>query len=100
MPRGDRTGPEGMGPMTGRGAGFCVGNNAPGYIGGGFGRGMSRGRGGFGRGMGRGWGFGYGYRAAEPLTPEQQLEALKAQAAGLELQSKVLNEQINKLEAE
>ncbi|NLG67487.1 MAG: DUF5320 domain-containing protein, partial [Actinobacteria bacterium] len=25
MPRGDGTGPEGMGPMTGRGAGYCAG---------------------------------------------------------------------------
>ena len=32
MPRGDRTGPEGMGPMTGRGAGFCAGYEAPGYL--------------------------------------------------------------------
>ena len=24
MPRGDRTGPTGFGPMTGRGAGYCV----------------------------------------------------------------------------
>lgn len=32
MPRGDRTGPEGMGPMTGRGAGLCRGNDSPGYV--------------------------------------------------------------------
>ncbi|MEJ5363305.1 MAG: DUF5320 domain-containing protein [Spirochaetota bacterium] len=31
MPRGDRTGPFGLGPMTGRGAGYCAGYNAPGY---------------------------------------------------------------------
>ena len=31
MPRGDRTGPRGMGPMTGRGAGFCAGLNMPGF---------------------------------------------------------------------
>ena len=99
MPAGDRTGPQGMGPMTGRGAGFCAGNTAPGYAGNaGFGRGCGRGHGGAGRGMGRGFGF----RAAvpAPLTREEQLEALKAQAAGLELQSKALNEQIAKLESE
>lgn len=28
MPRGDRTGPMGMGPMTGRGAGYCGGFGA------------------------------------------------------------------------
>jgi len=27
MPRGDGTGPDGSGPMTGRGAGKCSGNN-------------------------------------------------------------------------
>jgi hypothetical protein len=32
MPRGDGTGPAGMGPMTGRGAGYCAGNDAPGYM--------------------------------------------------------------------
>ena len=30
MPRGDGTGPVGMGRMTGRGAGFCAGFAAPG----------------------------------------------------------------------
>jgi hypothetical protein len=32
MPRGDRTGPAGMGPMTGRGAGYCAGYSTPGYM--------------------------------------------------------------------
>ena len=31
MPRGDRTGPAGMGPMTGRAAGYCAGYSTPGY---------------------------------------------------------------------
>ena len=31
MPRGDQTGPNGMGPMSGRGAGFCAGYETPGY---------------------------------------------------------------------
>ncbi len=31
MPRGDGTGPMGMGRMTGRGAGYCAGRAAPGY---------------------------------------------------------------------
>ncbi len=52
MPGGDRTGPMGRGPMTGRGAGLCAGYNAPGYAnpipGRGFGRGF----------WGRGWGGG------------------------------------------
>lgn len=44
MPRGDGTGPAGMGPLTGRGAGFCNGYDAPGYANyTGFGRGFGRG---------------------------------------------------------
>jgi len=54
MPRGDRTGPNGMGPMTGRGAGFCAGYGMPGYANPLPGRGFwGRGRG--GGGGGRGW---------------------------------------------
>ncbi len=55
MPRGDRTGPCGFGPMTGRAAGYCGGLPVPGYMNPqpGF-----RGRG-FGRGRGRGWGRGW-----------------------------------------
>jgi len=32
MPFGDGTGPAGMGPMTGRAAGFCAGYPMPGYM--------------------------------------------------------------------
>jgi len=49
MPGGDRTGPVGMGPMTGRAAGFCAGFPVPGNATPGGGRGM---------GMGRARGFG------------------------------------------
>jgi len=61
MPRGDKTGPAGVGPMTGRGAGYCVGAGVPGYMNpgvtpaAGFGYGGGRG---FGRGMGMGGGRG------------------------------------------
>ncbi len=53
MPGGDRTGPMGMGPLTGRGAGICAGNNRTGWGNRFFGRGL-----GFRRG-GRGGGFGF-----------------------------------------
>lgn len=57
MPRGDGTGPAGMGPMTGRGAGYCAGFTAPGYANSdGFAGGCSKG---FGRGFGRGYGRGF-----------------------------------------
>lgn len=49
MPRGDGTGPMGMGRMTGRGAGYCAGLATPGYAnpvgfagGFGYGRGFRR----------------------------------------------------------
>lgn len=32
MPRGDGTGPWGLGRLTGRGAGFCAGYKIPGYL--------------------------------------------------------------------
>jgi len=32
MPGGDGTGPQGMGPMTGRADGYCSGNSSPGYM--------------------------------------------------------------------
>jgi len=72
MPGGDRTGPMGLGPMTGRAAGYCAGFGVPGtanslpgrgygggFWGGGRGLGWGRGRGG-GRGR-RGWLYGAGF---------------------------------------
>jgi len=101
MPGGDGTGPGGMGPMTGRAAGFCAGYSVPGYatpVGGrGMGMGFGRGRGGgFGRGRGFGWGrAGYGLPAygsavnpyaysgvpfVPTVAPQQELDGLKGQA--------------------
>ena len=77
MPGGDRTGPRGLGPMTGRGLGYCAGYPTPGYTRGsglGLGWGWGRGRG-FGRGRGMGWGRGYrwGYPLYYPsATPSFQ----------------------------
>jgi len=70
MPWGDRTGPMGLGPMTGRAVGYYAGYPMPGYANTGTpGRGdraLGRGRGpgfrGRGRGLrGRGRGFHWGY---------------------------------------
>jgi len=33
MPQGDRTGPAGEGPRTGRGTGYCSGSDKPGFAG-------------------------------------------------------------------
>ena len=38
MPGGDRTGPLGLGPRTGRGLGYCSGYNRPGFMSRAFGR--------------------------------------------------------------
>ena len=100
MPGGDGTGPAGMGPMTGRAAGYCAGYPVPGYMNPVGGRGYwGRGRGGGrGRGFGRGFGWaraGYGWPAwggavnpyayggvpvAPTMTAEQELTDLKQQA--------------------
>lgn len=65
MPGGDRTGPLGLGPRTGRAAGYCSGYRVPGYANNRFGRffGFGRGRGfGWGRGFGMGYGRGWRHR--------------------------------------
>ena len=120
MPGGDGTGPMGMGPMTGRAAGFCAGYNAPGYMnpvgGRGFGGGFGRGRGGGGWGRrnmyhatgltgwqrgGMGWG-GFAPAAAPvaPPTRERQVEALKAQAEAMESGLGEIRSRIDELEKE
>jgi len=116
MPRGDGTGPAGMGPMTGRAAGFCAGYPVPGYmnpVGGRGYRGWGRG-GGFGRGFG--WaGAGYGWPAwggaaapyvpyagpsAPTVTPEQELTGLKQQSEYFQNALDDINKRIEQLEAE
>ena len=86
MPAGDGTGPAGLGPMTGRAAGYCAGYSAPGFAGGGWGRGgwgrggwdrggeWGRGRRGGGRGRGGGWRHRHWYHA--PGLPGWQRAAM------------------------
>jgi hypothetical protein len=63
MPFGDGTGPRGMGPMTGRGAGYCAGFGRPDFANPVLGRRWF----GFGwRGWGRGRGHGLGRRWYAP----------------------------------
>jgi len=98
MPFGDRTGPMGLGPMTGRGAGYCAGFSMPGPMN------PLPDRGFWGRGGGRGWRHCY-YATGLPgwarvgmgmpawgvpmypygpisssMTSEQEAEILKGQA--------------------
>ena len=69
MPYYDGTGPQGAGPMTGRGFGPC-----------GYGMGMRR-----GRGFGRGFGFGKGLRSwFAPVSKKDVKEDLNAYRKSLE----------------
>jgi hypothetical protein len=112
MPRGDRTGPNKMGPMTGRGAGYCSGSTVPGYanpygglgrgygFGAGFGRGLGRGFGrgfGYGAGYGRPWGFGYGAAPLAPLTPQAEKELLDRQTELLESELQAIRRRLEDL---
>ncbi len=100
MPRGDGTGPMGMGPMSGRAAGLCLG------AGRGFGR--RRGAGGCGQGGGYGWrnqwvatGLpGWARNGVAPAAPdrEQQLRAIKDQANVFENALEQLRKQIEEME--
>ena len=115
MPRGDGTGPSGMGPMTGRAAGYCAGYEAPGYATPGFGGGRGYGMGG-GRGRRNmyyatglpGWARAGGYAApmapiapvgpyAQP-DPEFQKQTLKSQADALQAQLDLVMKRIADLE--
>ena len=123
MPGGDRTGPAGMGPMTGRGAGFCAKypvsgfmNTAWGRGGGGWGWGRRGGGGGGWRhrhwhhatglpGWQRAWMAGpayappYGAPFTPMMTKEQELEALKNQAKYFEQALEHLRGQIREVDA-
>ncbi len=124
MPYGDGTGPAGMGPMTGRAAGYCAGYPVPGYMNPIPGRGFwGFGRGRFGRGRGfrhwyyatglPGWmrasmGFpayrGYIYPPAaypfygQEITPGKEAEILKEQAKAMQEELKSIQERISILE--
>lgn len=111
MPAGNGTGPMGMGPMTGRGAGYCAGYGMPGYMNPAFGGGMGFGRG-FGRGRGRGWrnmfyatglpGYArFGAGAFAPTAPDPALEkqALKNQAEALRSEMEAIRKRLEELES-
>ncbi|MBN2199418.1 MAG: DUF5320 domain-containing protein [Candidatus Aminicenantes bacterium] len=114
MPAGDRTGPWGVGPRTGRGLGYCSGYGAPGYLyfGSGWGSGWGSGRG-YGRGMGLGRGFrrfGFGrywgypsvpaapYGTGYPPVREDEASWLADQAKGLEQQLQQIRTRLTELE--
>lgn len=117
MPRGDGTGPMGMGPMTGRAAGFCAGYPVPGYLNPVPGRGFWAWG---GRAGGRGWRHWYyatglpgwaraGYypawgappfpfQAPPAPTPEQEASFLRAQAENLRAALDDIEKRLRELE--
>ena len=123
MPRGDRTGPVGMGSMTGHAVGYCAGYPAPGFVANAWGRGFHGGAGGgfWCRSAGRrhrnlyyatgmtGWDRTvtgmpiYGPSGSgsftTAVTKEQKLGVLKKQAEYFEQSLEDLKNQIQKLES-
>ncbi|MCL4384720.1 MAG: DUF5320 domain-containing protein [Actinobacteria bacterium] len=121
MPRGDGTGPAGLGPMTGRAAGYCAGYAVPGYLnplGGRFPRaafGVGIGRGGRGyrnfyyatglpgyvrysMGLPAWGGAGYVPNVANPFFSAQNIDA-KQETELLKNQAEFLNQQLNNIQA-
>jgi hypothetical protein len=93
MPRGDGTGPNGQGSMTGRGMGYCAGYQAPGYFNQsvGCGRGIGYGRG-LGLGRGRGWRQGIAPVVQSPAYPQSVNPADEKRA--LQEQTGILEEEL------
>lgn len=110
MPGRDRTGPQGIGAMTGRGSGYCNGNRGAGYADSTpqplSGWGIRGGRNCGGGGRGRRNMF---YATGQPgwmrsdwdcsPTPEQESQALKNQAEALESELKLVNQRLAEFES-
>jgi hypothetical protein len=103
-----------MGPMSGRGAGYCSGSGAPGYATPGPGRGYGMG-GGRGRAMGGGGGrgrrnmfyatgqpgwMGFGPYPAPFQNPDPAIEkqALKNQAEALQSQLNMIKQRLDEMD--
>jgi hypothetical protein len=91
--------------MTGRRAGYCAGYGVPGYMNRGFGRGFGWGRGyGWGRGrwgVGPAWDYAPGWAApAAPISREQEVDLLKAQAQDLQNALQRINDRLDALQDE
>ena len=96
MPRGDKTGPKGNGPKTGRQMGDCVGNNNPGRTIGnfGFGRGWG-GRANMDTGMGRRFRNRNMGSFSENQTEQDLFSFLKDEILNLKNQLSDLNERLS-----
>jgi len=111
MPGGDRTGPLGQGPGTGRASGYCYGFDTPGYTKG-PGRRMGRGFG-FGRGFGRRRGFrgGWdyepdrqdyipGYHRTPAMSKSDEIKLLISQSEALKRSQEEITKRLGELEKE
>ncbi|MFW5805720.1 MAG: DUF5320 domain-containing protein [Bacteroidales bacterium] len=112
MPIGDKTGPNGQGPLTGRRMGFCTGNDQPGNMsdapgrgmgrGGGFGRGRGFGSGqgmNYGRGLGRGRGYAWNAGYQNPaIDKEGEANMLKTEGQRLENELKAIKKRLEELD--
>jgi len=107
MPWGDRTGPLGLGPRSGRGLGYCAGFDSPGFVkpGPGWGFGWRRGWGrGWCRGWGRGWGRGWRWwfffgEWGKPFTEEDEARFLEKEAELLRKQLSAVEKRLGELKA-
>lgn len=84
MPRGNQTGPMGMGPMTGRGMGPCGGGMA-----------YWRRAGGGGRGFG--WRRFWGYYPAPSVDKKEEVEILYEEAEVLEEELKAVKARLEEI---
>ena len=112
MPGGDRTGPRGTGPMTGRAAGVCAGYGQPGYANAGVGPRVGLGRGAWCTPRGRGYRhvfYGTGLPAwarpmpcggTQPPTREEQQRLLRQQAQQIEQYLSEVNQRLDDLAKE
>ncbi len=108
MPGGDRTGPLGQGPGTGRALGYCYGFDSPGYM-----KGPGRGAGrsfGFGRGFGGrrrfrgGWyyepwrqDFVPGYPRMTSISKADEIKLLKSQSEALKRSQEEIEKRLGEL---
>lgn len=106
MPAGDKTGPLGLGPMTGRAIGYCAGYNTPGYA-------NPRPRRFFRRGFGKGFGWkawdfapiervipvqnSPAYPTQQQPTKEQETTMLENDAKVIEAEQKALNQELEEI---
>ena len=95
MPRGDRTGPLGEGPMTGLRRGDCADGTTNFGTRGGFG-----GRLGFGRGRGFGFGRGMGWRWSDENRNISEESSLKSSISLLKEQLQNLENRLKKLKGD